>query len=250
MALTITNRGTANGIQGTDAGVVPSGNFAAGSLAVLCVAYDNAGSSGADPAPTNPGVVDTKGNTWTNRQIQLQDPGVASDGLVLRILTSPQDVGTLTTGDSLDLSGSTTGTPAFAMALFEVVGSVVSPTYVTGNKTSGSGTSATITSTTITNGNAVIGATGVEDENAVTADSDTGSGTWGTAQTSVNSTNGTNTGSIRITAQGKVVNADATQTYNTSWAGSTDYAIAWIEITEVLPAEVMDPLGAMGFFGI
>src|ERR1051326_8772503 len=108
MALSGTDRGqnSTNTAGQTSLALSPASNFNAGKMAVLCVAYDNAGSGGSDPFSS---ISDTKGNTWTPRQNVLNDPGAASAGQCLRIFTTMQDVGTLTTGDTITVSfGSTT----------------------------------------------------------------------------------------------------------------------------------------------
>jgi hypothetical protein len=67
-------------------------------MAVLCLAYDNSGASGADPYNS---ISDSLGNTWTSRQAALYDPGAASAGVALRIFTTNQSAGTLTTGSTV-----------------------------------------------------------------------------------------------------------------------------------------------------
>ena len=79
MALTVTSRGTGTHNTGATT-LVPGGRsatLAVGSLGVLCLALDNAGSAGAVTcAPSS--WTDAKGNVWTRRQSFLYDNGAAS----------------------------------------------------------------------------------------------------------------------------------------------------------------------------
>jgi len=253
MALTGTDRGTAS-VDDTAVGgewpFSPASNFTSGSLAVLCLVYDNNGTGGTDSFSS---ISDTNANTWTLRQNALQDPGSQDAGTVLRVYTSNQNSGTLTTGDTitvfLDLSG-IGDRIQFVYTLMEVDSNTASvPTYVTGASSNGSGTSASITSTSITNTNMIIGVTGIENDGAVTPDSDATNGSWSTHQTSTNTTAGTGNLAQRISSQRKIVTASATQTYNTSFT-SSDYCIAWIELTDITTDSLFDPFGTLGIFGI
>src|SRR5262245_5932969 len=110
MALTGTDRGTGtHNTAATSFTVTPASNLTAGALAVLCIAADNAHSSGTNF--TTWSVTDTKGNTWTLRQDALNDPGAASAGIEGGIFTTAQNGGALTTGDTITVSfGSDTPT--------------------------------------------------------------------------------------------------------------------------------------------
>lgn len=209
--------------------ITATSTFAAG-LAVLCIAYDNWGTNGADSFTGS--VTDTRGNTWTARRNVLRDPLGQEQGIVLRIFTTPQNGGLIQNGDSISINIDAIvdqGTHS-AWTLYQVSRGSTVPSYVTGGTTSGASTSGTITSGTISLGNVIIGATGIEQDDAVTADSDTTNGSWANTQTALDNVGGANASSIRISTQSKIVTAAATQTYNTSWATSTDYAMAWIEI--------------------
>jgi len=244
MALTGTSRG--EGSIDNPYEFSPASNFSAGTMAVLVLAYNNAGAFGADPFTS---VTDSNGNTWTTRQSYLRDPGSGSEGCVLRILTSMQNGGTLTTGSVITLNASPEVDRA-AWTLSEVSSSTGTPFYVTGGTTSASGTTATITSSSITNTNMIFGGFAAEDEAAITADSDTTNGSWSTQQTAVNTTAGTGASAMRVCSQRKIVNADGAQTYNLSWSGSTnDAAIGWIEISDISET-LFDPFGTLGIFGI
>lgn len=220
MALSSTARGTGTHNSSSNSFTfVPASNLAAGSMAVLCIAIDSGGSSFS--------VSDTNGNTWTIRKSVLVggSAGLRADAL---IATTSMDGGTITTGTTITISW-TTNVVAKCAALWEIVGS--SPTYVTGAAAAAfSTTSLTTTTSSITSGNIVIGSSSVESATTLTTDSDTSNGNWSTAQgTSV----GSASSAMQISTQTKVTTGTGTQTYNISWSGTTDGAIAWIEVREI-----------------
>lgn len=243
MPLSGINRGTGgNTTAATSIAIVPGANFASGSMAILALAYDNSGASGADPFTS---ISDNTGNTWTSRDNRLNDPGAASAGSTLRIFTTA--VGTLGTGTTITVNfGSST--TAKSWTLTEVTAAVnFIPFFITNGGATGTSTTPTVTTGSITNGDMVFGAMANEGNATVTADSDTTNGTWSTQQT-VN--NGTGTGGMQVASQFKVVNATATQTYNLTLSASGDWAIGWIQLREVPALVSTDPFGMMGFFGI
>lgn len=243
MALTGTNRGTGgNATAATTIAISPASNFTAGSFAILALAYDNSGTQGADPYSS---ITDSVGNTWTSRQNALNDPGAASAGSTLRIFTST--ISTLTTANTITVTFGTS-TTAKSWSLSEVTAAVdFAPSYVTGAVATGSTTTPTITSGSITSGNMIFGAMANEGNATVTADSDTTNGTWSTQQTVAN---GTGTGGMQVASQYKVTTGTGTQTYNLTLSATGDWAIGWIEITEVSTLAGFDPMGMLGFFGI
>jgi hypothetical protein len=245
MALTGTDRGSGNNnVAGTSLVVTPVSNYAASSFAVLVGAYDNSGANGADPFSS---IVDSVGNTWTSRQAALFDPGAASAGVTLRMFTSDMTVSTLTTANNITISFGANSTTAKAWVLHEITSNVVGATisYVQGNVGAGVTSAApTITTASITIGNAVIGAGAAESANTWAGDADTTNGNWSTQQSNAA---GTGAAGMSVTSQRKIVTASATQTYNPTLT-SADCILAWIELTEILPS--LDPMGAMGFFGI
>ena len=241
MALVGTNRGVSgNATAATSLTVTPASNLTAGAFAILCVAYDNSGASGADPFTT---ITDSVGNTWTSRVNVLNDPGAASAGATLRIFTSR--ITTLTTANTITVNfGSST--TAKAWTLTEVVSNAgLVPTFVNGTGTAQTTATPTITTSSITIGNLVLGAAGGEGNGTTTGDADTTNGTWSTQQ---ETGFGTTTGGQEITSQFKVVTATATQTYNPTFSASTDNCIAWIQVTEA--GTSFDPMGMLGFFGM
>lgn len=207
--------------------ITPTFDFVGdGSLAVLVVAYDNSGTNGADPFNT---CTDTNGNTWTSRQAALNDPGAASAGVALRILTSDMAGGVLDTGDIITIDFGGTTTVARAYALWEVVGDPgETVSYGTGATETATTASPSITTSSITSGDLVIGAVGREGNDAVTEDSDTSNGSWThVAAAGV----GTTTSGVQVASQGKLATGTATQTYNPTYGSSRDGAEAWVSFT-------------------
>lgn len=244
MALSAANRGSGgNNTAATSLTITPASNFTAGSFGILAVAYDNAGSQGADPFIT---ISDTPVNAWTTRITVLNDPGAASAGAALRIFTAP--ISTLTTANTITVSFGATSVTAKAWTLVEVstnvAGAVVS--YLTGSQATGSGTTQTITTSSITINNLVFGALGQEGNGTRTGDSDTTNGSWSTAQSAGF---GTTTGGQEIISQYKIVTATGAQTYNPTATALGDWCIGWISVSEVL-SDSFDPMGLNGFFGI
>jgi hypothetical protein len=228
VALTVTSRGSGARNTGSEStyALSPASNFTAGAMAVLCVAYDNSGSSGADPYSS---IADSHGNTWTPRINSLIDPGAANAGQALRIFTCAQNVTTLTTGSTITVTFSAV-TVSRSYTLYEIKGSVGTPTYVTGGQETAATATPTITTGSITNGYAVIAAIGREGNGTRTSDGDTTNGTWSNAQ---NNGVGSTTGGSEIISESKVVSATATQTYNPTFGGtSRDGCEAYIVIRE------------------
>ena len=229
MAITGTDRGTAyintNATTGTFS---PASNFAAGSLAVCCIALNNTNTNG--DAYSTFTLTDTLGNTWTRRISPLYDPAGANAGVEGAIFTSPMNGGTLATGTVLTIT-TNVATTRRAVTLMEVVptdGSTIS--YVNGAVGNGSNTtSPTITTGSITSGDMVIGATFNEWEEApTTQDTDSTNGSWSTAQSNGG---GTTSAGMWVSSQRKVVTATATQTYNVT-LNNSDVILGWIQLTE------------------
>lgn len=238
MALTGTNRGqgATNTPDEFALVVAPASNCTAGALLVLCANWDNTGSNGIDPFDS---IFDSQGNTWTPRVASLNDPGAPNAGVAGRIFTCPQDVAALTTGDTITVSFGLIKVVGRVWTLMEFTGN--GPHYsASGQETSASG-SPTITTASISNGQAVVGMIGREGNDAVsTEDTDTDSGTWSAAQTAGI---GTTTAGQQICTQRKIVTADATQTYNPTFAASRDNVELWLSVAET-PNVVVTPTAA------
>lgn len=243
MSLSGTDRGANNNNTGaTSVVVTPASNFAAGSKAVLCLAYDNAGGSGADPFSS---ITDSVGNAWVTAQAALYDPGAASAGVTLRIFESHMDVAALTTGNTITVSFGAVSVTAKSWTLHEIApASGCRVVLVASGVNAGAATGTpTVTTGTITNGDMVIGAGASESSNTWAGDGDTSNGNWSTHQTSGA---GTGTSGMATTAQRKVVTATATQTYNPTLT-SADCILAWAQFAEWQPTS---PSCELGMFGV
>lgn len=244
MALSGLNRGTGgNNTAATSIAIVPAQNFTAGTMAILAIAYDNSGTQGADPFSS---LTDSSGNNWTLRQSPLNDPGAASAGAVLRVYTTI--VGTLGTGTTVTINFNAS-TTAKAWTLTEISAATdFAPSYVQGSSNTGSTTTPSVTTSTLTSGNMIFAAMGAEGSSTITADSDTTNGTWSTQQTTVF---GTTTSGVHVASQYKLLTASGAQTYNLTLGTTEDWAVAWLELTEISTLSTSsDPMGMMGFFGI
>lgn len=230
MALAGANRGAGSTNTGGEStlAVVPASNCTAGALLVLCASYDNSVVGGGDPYSS---IADTKSNTWTSRQNALNDPGSADQGVAMRIFTTPQAGGTLTTGDTITITYSTT-TVARSWTLTEFTGAGGTPTYLTGAVETSTTGSPTITSSSLTNGDGILAVVGREGNVPTPVpDSDTTNGSWSTAQES--GVGVTEAGS-EIQSQYKIVTADGTQSYDPTYGATPrDNCEGWISIREV-----------------
>ena len=226
MALTVTSRGSGSNKTGaTTYGISPASNFAAG-LAVFTLAYDNAGTDGADPYSS---ISDSLGNTWTSRQGALRDPGAAAAGACFRIFTSPQDVGLLATSTTITVSFGAVSVTAKAYTLNQVSPAAANTAaYVTGSTATGAGSTNIVTGS-ITSGDVVLCGLAHESEASSADDGDTTNGTWTTGQ-AANTTGGADASNMATRSQAKVTTGTGTQTWDFSAPG--DWAAAWIEVNE------------------
>ena len=249
MALGNVSRGTGgNAVAATTITLSPSDNFASNSLAVLVIAYDNSGTSGADPYSA---ISDSLGNTWTSRVNTLNDPGAADAGNVLRIFTSQMNAAPLRTDTVITVNFGTFSVTAKAWTLTEVTAAVTSYAGYLATATGATGTSVspTITSSSITTPRVILGGLSVQygTEEVITADTDTSSGSWSTQQTAAY---GSTTSGISVSSQVKTTNATATQTFNPTLGTSATWAIGWISISETAyTAEKTYPYTGGGYYG-
>ena len=141
MALTCTSRGFGYYATSTATWALTPGSYpAAGSTLVLAIAYNNSGTSGADPGVSS--VTDSRGNTWgaVVGPIRRSPGNVASDGLMFRIYTTRQDVGNLTGTDTITVNFGA-AVAAKAWDLWEVPAAAgYFADYAGGNSNSGAGT--------------------------------------------------------------------------------------------------------------
>ena len=133
MALAITNRGTTGStVADLVINILPSGNFAAGSMGVIAIAYDNSITGGATDNLPAGAITDDLGNTWTKRQARVVDPGAANAGTWTTIFTTNQNGGTLATSTKIKISFTTTASTAKAITLTEISSDIGgAPTYLT-----------------------------------------------------------------------------------------------------------------------
>ncbi len=231
MAITITARGTKT--HGTSVSTWATGSgwdtfTSQNSLAVLIVAVDNSGTSGVLRSTFT--VADSHGNVWKRWLRPLYDPGAASEGVEGAFFTTDQRKGKITSTTTITVSlGS--ATIAKCAALYEIESSSY---VIVGSRTAGSGSataSPTITTSSIAANRAVLCAAFNEygTEQSFTGDSDTTNGSWGSAQSA---SIGSTISGVSLYAQGKVVSADGTQTWDPALGTSSDVVLGWIELVE------------------
>lgn len=238
MALTVTANGTGTHNTGA-ATLVPGGRTATipvGSVGVLAMALDNAGSQGANKIAVD--WTDAKGNVWVWQQdgSGLYDNGAASAGIemawwVANITTAllTTDAGTITWN-----GGSPT---AKAWTWYTVTPSAGRTVAIkTGGAIAGAtAANAQVTTASVSVGDAVIAGYFSENVSAVTGDSDTTNGTWGTQQTA---TVGSTTSGVRIATQHKVqTTAASTQSYDVT-VSSQDRIAGYIILRDALNVTV------------
>jgi hypothetical protein len=232
MALTGTDRGTGgNTTTSTTLTISPASNFTPGTLAVLCVGYDNSASGGADPFTS---IADNAGNQWTSRIASLNDPGAALAGACLRIFTAY--IGKLLTTDTVTITLNTT-TPSKAWTLMQVAAAAAfTAEYVTSGQATGSTLNPSLATSSIPVGDMTIGAVAAATTSGASADTDTLNGSWSTAQAGT-AGNATSASNIQTISQRKVqTTTPSAQTYNLTLAAAT-WCEAWVEVTErAIPA--------------
>lgn len=246
MALTVSFRATnTNGTSATTVAIAPAGNFTPNSFAVLALAYDNSGASGADPFVS---IVDSVGNTWTSRANALNDPGAANAGATLRIFTA--NIATLTTANTITVTFNA-NTSAKVWYLVEITsnGIDVVPGFSTSVIATGSGVAPTLTLASVNSGDVVFG--GIANESATNAsnDTDTVNGVWEPVNSNVV---GSGTGGMQLITSWKITTGAGSQTFNPGLVTPSDWAAGLISVTEValVAGTSFDPFGTMGFFGM
>lgn len=218
-------------------------NYASNRFLVAVVASDNAGTNGANSIS---GASDTKANTYTIQYNALYDPGAASAGCSVAIITAPV-TNSIVTGDdsySITFSPNTTSKAAYWYVVTGLAG-----TLTIGGGANGTGAATgtpTITTTTLPSGAVVFGQGAAESNATFTGDADTTYGSWSSAQNQTANT-GTLLTSMTLTSQYKIVNASGTQTYNPTRT-SADCILNWLYMYELLPA--FDPMGLLGYYGL
>jgi hypothetical protein len=232
MALTISQAGSGNSTSSSATlAVTLTQSFAVGDMVVVCIASDNNGTDGVDSVSS---VTDSKSHTYTLRVERNNDPGAAAAGASVNIYTAIVTTA-MTTSDVVTTNFSP-NTASKAVVIWEVApGAGETPTFVSNGSTTGDRNPA-LTSSSINSGNAVIYAIAAESRSTLTGDSDTTRGSWSALYTTAADT-GTNSTSMRVGSQHKVVNATGTQ----AWSGTIndcDFALAYIILNPAGPATV------------
>lgn len=229
---TVTARGSTGSTSGTTTyAITPASNLAAGSMGVLVVAADNAGTGGATTVhPTT--VTDSVGNVWTRRQNPLYDPVGASAGVDVGFYTAQLAVA-LTTSNNVTITwagGASVGSKAYAMWEIAPTSAAFVMSYISGAAGTGAASAApTVTTSSLTSGDIVVAGGGAESGDTWGADADTTNGTWNTHQ---HSAGGTGATGMSVTSQVKIVTATATQQYDPTLT-SADQIIGWIQLREI-----------------
>ncbi len=222
---------------GTTQTIWPDIAIAAGSLAVLCVACDNANGTGDVVNYGATPVTDTVSNTWTTRQNNLFDNGAAAAGSEVAIFTG--DVTTLLPAASDWVSPTTTLTLTFAITtinkswvLMEFAPSAGGNTWsfaLAGGGGGATGTAPTVNTSSIPSGDTVVAVGAAEDSDQWTADADTSNGSWSSGVHS-----GFGAAGHSIIVQTKTVTGTAAQTFNPTLAASVDAVLGWISLHETV----------------
>jgi hypothetical protein len=209
--------------------------MAAGSIGVMCIALDNAGTNGN--TTTLPSTIsDSKSNTWTQRQQGFNDPGSAAAGVESAIYTSVLTT-SLVVGDTFTITYVGINVSAKAIVVWEFAPTGAgSMSYVTGGSpaaVSGTSIAVTTTPTTIASGDYIIGMVGAEGSGSVpftfTEDTDTTNGTWKKAGIVSGGTGG---GAMHTITQYKKVTATATQSYDVTVSQTVDMKGLWVQAND------------------
>lgn len=227
---TISSRGTGGNTTGaTTLTITPASNLAAGSLGVIVLAVDNAGSGGGTTICAA-SMSDSVSNSWTLRLDVLYDPAGVSAGAELCIYTGHLTTA-FTTANNVVVSFGAISPAAKSWTLTEVVPTAgMQMSFTTGAGGTGANSATpTVTTSSITSGNTVIGGGSAEATLAWTGDADTTNGSWVNEQ---EIGNGSGTSGIAVTSQAKVVTGTATQSYDPTLTAA-DQIIGWIQLAEV-----------------
>lgn len=227
MTVSVTARGTGSSNTGGQSTLTasPNATIPHGSVLVLCCAYDNSGTNGADPLS---GITSTvQGLAWDNNTGAVNDPGAANAGIVGRIFSVLLTNGPFRSTDVITVSFSAT-TVARAWCIYQVDSNLPNQYAGEQNEAAAAQTSATpsITTASIASGDVVIACVAREANGTRAADGDSTNGTWTGAQSvGVDTT----TSGAEIICEYKVVTATATQTYNPTFGGaSADGVNMWV----------------------
>lgn len=194
---------------------------ASGSLVVVFAGCDNLSAT----TPTASFTDSVGGNTWTVLSTATSNSATAAGGQVVHLAVSKLTNALLSTSTiTCTLSG--------AVTVRTIEGAYFTGADATQRGTAGNASGTTTTwSASVTGGLAgdlVLGAITTQNNAAITGDTDTTNGTWGSLG-AINTTGGGAAANIALLGQYKILTADGTQTWNGSGlntAGSSySYAI-------------------------
>lgn len=218
-------------------------DFPVGSMGIVMVIYDNRGTNGVD---SNLTISDTASNVWTQRAVNLYDPGAASAGCVVKVFTAPivttpsqvtlsYGVGSITCGFLGRIVSDVGAAIGFSIAGAGVGNTTITPTITT-------------TAPTITNPQLLLGFAGKKTLGTVwTPDSDTLNGAWsGTLSQAISNTTVDSTSQISI-IQSKIVTATGAQIYNpTLGATAVISNVTYVQFTEAIATVTTKRFGLLG----
>ncbi|WP_428673721.1 hypothetical protein [Reyranella sp.] len=239
MALTIANEATANSTSSGPT-LALTATAAVGTMLVLGVAADNAGTLGVPSLSTT--VTDSAGNLWINRSLVNQTSGAASDGTTLGIWTCTVGTALVAGTVTISFSPDTAAKVAVLQKVTPGAGETVLVTAV-GAGVFGNGTAWAAPAVSVANGDTIFGFRAIETTSTTTADSDTTNGSWSSVYSAAAST-GTTTSSQAIATQYKTVNATGDQTFDVTGGAARDFAINTLVLSPVTVSGTANGVGA------
>lgn len=243
MALVYASAGTAAAASGTSPTTVATTvALAVGDVLVVAMAYDNSGTSGADPLTAFAAAPATGAMTVVSTQVGLNDPGAASAGVAARV-NAYRVTTAISSGTNISISW--TGTLVVRAIVLTKVNSNTAgalASYRTNNGAAAfpvvASAAPALTTPSVTNTELVLCWAAHENGANITGDADTTSGSWGTIITTFNGTTATG---IAMGVQGKTVTATATQTFNPTGT-SSDWILGALIFTEAPPTVALSTL--------
>lgn len=192
-----------------------------GSLVLVAIAADNAGTSGAEAISS---VTDSTGaNTYAEIALRNQTAGAANDGLTVALYSATL-ASDWTTATTVTVNWSPNVT-AKAIRVYSVTGAN-NAAYSTGVNSGSGATYDGGTSTSLASGDLIFAVVGNESNTAPAADTDTTNGSWTNAATASGGGGGDAT-KMSLRAHYKVVTGAGTQQCDGSTGASTDWAVAY-----------------------
>lgn len=205
-----------------------AGTIAVGNTLVAYVANDNSdGSTGLYPTLTDP-----RGNTWTQRAAAIK-PGTSNTGICVSVYTCRVE-NAYTNGDAIGISFVTP--PRTTWIIYEFSGVATGALPTPSVTAQGNSASPTVSITPTAAGQLVVAALAGETNTTLTGDSDTTDGSWSAIDVQL-SNSGSNSTSVQINTQYKIVTGTTAQSWTGTWAGAQDYAAAIVALAEEIPPD-------------